>query len=334
MAPQLPTHPPTIVLIEDDPNLSLLLAHHMERQGWAIHAATSLAGAREVFRTTGWDLALLDRRLPDGDGLELCAELRAQAPHGYILMLTGESSDQAKLEGFQHGADDYVTKPFQLDELMARIRAGLRIVELQKALIASNRQLEDLSLTDGLTNLRNRRAFDEEIAMRFEEVRRYQRPLSVAVVDVDHFKVVNDLYGHDAGDAVLRAIAELIKRATRGTDFVARYGGEEFAVILPETNLADGIHFAEKLRASIASAKIQVGDKAYALTISVGVAGVPHSELSGAAELVRAADQALYRSKKNGRNRIEAERRKATRPEVRGHSEPTRLRSDRPLLQQ
>ena len=327
MSGKLSAYVPSIVLIEDDPNLSVMLVRHLERQGWSVRAAGSLAGAREVFRTTDWDLALLDRRLPDGDGIELCAELRAGAPHGYILMLTGESSDEAKLEGFQRGADDYVTKPFQLDELMARIRAGLRIVELQKALIASNRQLENLSLTDGLTNLRNRRAFDDEIAMRFEEVRRYQRPLSVAVIDVDHFKSVNDDYGHETGDGVLRTLAGVIERATRATDFVARYGGEEFAVILPETQLEDAILVADKLRGAVVIAGL------HNTTISIGVAGVPHTEMTSAAELVHAADQALYRAKKNGRNRVEAERRKATRAEGRGHTEAAiRLRSDRPSL--
>lgn len=322
-----PKQSPAIVLIEDDPNISLMLARVLERQGWSVRAASSIAGAREVFRTTEWDLALLDRGLPDGDGIELCAELRAKASHGYILMLTGESSGEAKLEGFQRGADDYVTKPFQIDELMARIRAGLRIVELQKALMASNRRLEDLSLTDGLTNLRNRRAFDEEMVIRFEEVRRYQRPLSVAVIDVDHFKSVNDDHGHDTGDCVLRNLARVIERETRGTDFVARYGGEEFAVILPETQLADAILVADKLRGAVANAGV------HNTTISIGVAAVPHSEMTSATELVRAADLALYRAKKNGRNRVEAERRAATRAEARGHAEAaTRPRSGQPSL--
>lgn len=327
MAPDPKKPAPAIVLIEDDPNVSLMLTRHLERQGWSVHAAGSLAGAREVFRTTEWDLALLDRRLPDGDGVELCAELRAKVSHGYILMLTGESSEEAKLEGFQFGADDYVTKPFQLDELTARIRAGLRIVELQKALIMSNRQLEDLSLTDGLTNLRNRRAFDEEMATRFEQVRRYQRPLSVAVIDVDHFKSVNDDHGHDTGDGVLRSLARVIERETRATDFVARYGGEEFAVILPETQLADAILVADKLRGAVANAGV------HNTTISIGVAAVPHSEVTSADELVRAADLALYRAKKNGRNRVEAEWRTSNRADARGYTDPaTRPRSDRPSL--
>jgi len=332
-AEQLPC-PPTIVLIEDDPSVSVLLTRHLERQGWAVRAAISLSGARELLRTAEWDLALLDRRLPDGDGIELCGELREAAPHGYILMLTGESSEQAKLEGFERGADDYVTKPFQIDELMARIRAGLRIVELQKALITSNRQLEELSLTDGLTHLRNRRAFDLEISSRFEQARRYQRPLSVAVIDVDFFKTVNDQHGHDAGDEVLRGVADVLGKATRGADSVARYGGEEFAVILPETQLSDAIQFAEKIRNAIAESIIPTSESLHAMTVSIGVASVPYSELNSPDELVRAADQALYRAKTNGRNRVEAERRKVQRDANRDvRPAITRLRSDRRSLQ-
>ena len=335
MKAEQPAHPPTIVVIEDDPSVSVLLTRHLERQGWAVRAAISLSGARELLRTAEWDLVLLDRRLPDGDGIELCGELREAAPHGYILMLTGESSEQAKLEGFGRGADDYVTKPFQIDELMARVRAGLRIVELQKALVASNRQLEELSLTDGLTNLRNRRAFDLEISSRFEQARRYQRPLSVAVIDVDFFKTVNDQHGHDAGDEVLRGVADVLGKATRGTDSVARYGGEEFAVILPETQLSDAIQFAEKIRNAIAESIIPTSESLHAMTVSIGVANVPYSELRSPDELVRAADQALYRAKNNGRNRVEAERRKAQRDASHADVRPafTRLRLDRRSLQ-
>lgn len=327
-------YPPAIVLIEDDPNVSLMLTRHLEREGWGVRAAGSLAGAREVLRTGEWDVVLLDRKLPDGDGVSLCCELRSSAPHGYIAILSGEASDEAKLEGFDCGADDYITKPFQLNELLARIRAGLRIVELQKALIASNRRLEELSITDGLTHLRNRRAFDEEIHSRFDHARRYERPLSLAIIDVDRFKSVNDEHGHATGDAVLSSIAEVLVRASRGTDFVARFGGEEFAVILPETQFADALRFAEKIRDAVSAANLRSVGGPQQLTISVGVSSVPHSEMSSPEELVRSADLALYRAKHNGRNRVEAERRRNLRP---AGSEPRpdliRLRSDRRSLQ-
>jgi len=296
---------PNIILVEDDSNVSLLLTRQLQRAGYAVRAAGNMADARVLFGDAPWDVAILDRMLPDGDGLDLCRELRAASPHSYILLLTGVDSAEAKLEGFARGADDYVTKPFQTDELIARIRAGVRIVGLQKALIDTNRKLEELSLTDSLTSLRNRRAFDERMVEAFEHARRYERPLSLVLVDVDYFKSVNDTEGHEAGDAVLREVARRLGESTRQTDFAARVGGEEFGILLPETPLFEAMQFAEKIRAAIASEPI--GNRR--MTVSLGIANVPHSRVEDAAELFRAADKALYRAKANGRNRAEMERR-------------------------
>ncbi|HEX8254409.1 MAG TPA: diguanylate cyclase [Thermoanaerobaculia bacterium] len=303
---------PNIILVEDDANVSLLLTRQLRRAGYHVRDAGTIAEARELVRDGDWDVVVTDRGLPDGDGLELCEELRAQSPHGYIVVLTGESSSEAKLEGFESGADDYVTKPFAVDELIARIRAGVRIVRLQKALMESNKQLEELSLTDSLTNLRNRRAFDERLSEAFEHARRYERQLSLVVIDVDHFKHINDSYGHDTGDAVLQGVADLIATCTRATDFVARIGGEEFAVLLPETPLFEAMQFAEKIRARIATTQVADLD----VTVSLGVANALHSRVTSTAVLFHAADQALYRAKANGRNRTEMERRQIPDREV------------------
>ncbi len=303
------TDMPNIILVEDDDNVAHLLTYQLKRAGYAVRTAGTIAAARELVREGDWDLAVLDRGLPDGDGLELCSELRKSSPHGYIVMLTGENSAEAKLEGFQQGADDYVTKPFMSDELIARIRAGVRIVHLQKALIDSNRRLEELSLTDSLTSLRNRRAFDERLDDAFEQARRYERPLSLVLIDVDHFKPINDAFGHDTGDAVLKGVAELIADSTRQADFVARVGGEEFGVLLPETPLFEAMQVAEKIRARIATTPVAT----LAVTVSLGVANALHSNARNTAELYHAADQALYRAKANGRNRTEMERRRELR---------------------
>jgi diguanylate cyclase (GGDEF)-like protein len=302
---------PKIILVEDDANVSLMLTRHLQKAGYTVAAAATLAAGRELVHDE-WDLAILDRNLPDGDGIDLCRELRALAPHAYIVMLTGVATDEGKLEGFACGADDYVTKPAQIGELMARIRAGLRIVQLQTALMATNRQLEELSQTDPLTSLRNRRAFDERLSDAFDQAVRYERPLSLALVDLDHFKNINDTYGHDAGDSVLRGVAKIIASGTRQSDFVARVGGEEFAILLPETALFEALQFGEKLRASVAAASLDHG-----VTVSVGIASFPHSQVPGKAELFRAADQSLYRAKQNGRNRVEIERRRTCREEPR-----------------
>ncbi|HEX9982627.1 MAG TPA: diguanylate cyclase [Thermoanaerobaculia bacterium] len=302
-----------ILLVEDDVNVSTLLARQLRRAGYGVLEAGTLGAARELVKSNLWDLAILDRNLPDGDGASFCRELREQFPHTYLMILTGESSEEAKLQGFELGADDYVTKPFPPQELLARIRAGLRIVELQKALLDSNRQLEELSLTDGLTSLRNRRAFEQQLGQTFEHARRYTRPLSIAVVDIDHFKQVNDMYGHQAGDCVLRAVAQVLDHGTRQTDFVARVGGEEFAILLPETQLFEAMQFGEKIRAAVEGATVRMAETAHRVTVSVGIASIPHSDVKDVTELYDAADQALYRAKNRGRNRVEIEKRKITR---------------------
>ncbi len=301
-----------VILVEDDASVAKLVSLRLRREGYQVQRVDSMASARELLQDGEWELLLLDRRLPDGDGVELCREVRQKNPHGYILILTGDSTKQAKLDGFGCGADDYVTKPFQIEELLARIRAGRRIVELQKALLTSNRRLEELARTDPLTELANRRWFDRELAWRFGHARRYGRPLSLAMIDIDHFKDINDRYGHPSGDAVLQSLARIFDRCTRDSDFVARYGGEEFVVIVPETPLLEALRFAEKIRAAVASADFGA-DIPQQVTVSIGVAGLPHSHAESAEELLRAADDAMYRAKEKGRNRVECERRTANR---------------------
>lgn len=289
---------PVIAVVEDDLPVSLMLTRQLERAGWAVITAASVSEARTLLASVSWDVALLDRHLPDGDGIELCRELRIASPHAYLMMLTGDDSEAAKLAGFDRGVDDYMIKPVAMPELLARIRAGLRIVALQKQLI-------ELSLSDGLTGLRNRRAFDEALPAQFELARRYQRPLSLAIIDVDHFKIMNDTFGHQAGDRVLRDVGGILESTTRRVDFVARVGGEEFAILLPETALFEALLFGEKIRANVAAV-----DRPHRVTISIGVASMPHSEVNTANELLYAADQALYRAKNRGRNRVECERRR------------------------
>jgi two-component system cell cycle response regulator len=303
-----------VVVIEDDASVARLVSFTLRRDGYVVHEAGSLTTGKTLLGERKWDIVILDRKLPDGDGIELCRDLRASNPHGYILILTGESSAAAKLAGFGCGADDYVTKPFALDELLARVRAGARIVDLQKALMASNRRLEELSNTDPLTGISNRRSFDRDLATRFEHSRRYNRPLSTVMIDIDLFKTINDTYGHPIGDRVLRCLAKILDRATRQSDVVARLGGEEFCVLLPETPLFEALQFGEKIRATFASTEFPGGQEGpQRVTLSAGVAAVPNARIGDALSLIEAADQALYRAKNNGRNRVECERRMRAR---------------------
>jgi two-component system cell cycle response regulator len=302
----------TIAVVDDDAAIRRLVKLYLKRAGFNTLECTTGEEARAALTTQPWDLAILDRRLPDMDGVVLAQELKANNDFRtrYIIMLTGEDEQADKVEGLELGADDYITKPFQYPELLARIRAGKRIVDLQQELVETNKRLELLSITDGLTKLHNHRHFQDELARAFEESQRYQRPLSLAMIDIDFFKKFNDTYGHAIGDEVLKRSAELYRSSVRSTDLVARYGGEEFAVMMPETSLDDGVAFAEKIRNLVESTPFETQAGALSVTVSLGVASVPQSRIRSAKELIVAADKALYRAKKNGRNQVQAERRR------------------------
>jgi len=309
----------TVAVVDDDAAIRRLVRLFLSRAGYGSFECETGDQARAALLSKPWDLAILDRKLPDMDGLALCRELKAQPQFRsrYIVILTGEAEQEDKVEGLELGADDYITKPFQYPELLARVRAGKRIVDLQKELIETNRRLELLSITDGLTKLNNHRFFQDELARAFEESERYERPLSLTMTDIDFFKKVNDTYGHAIGDEVLKSVSKLLKESARSTDLVARYGGEEFAVMMPETDLDDAIVFAEKIRALIADTPIETQAGSLTVTISLGVASVPRSRIHSAKDLIVAADKALYRAKKGGRNQVQAEKRREPQRQTR-----------------
>jgi two-component system cell cycle response regulator len=300
-----------VAVVDDDAAIRRLVSLFLRRAGYEVVELTTGAEARARLTAEPWNMAILDRKLPDLDGLDLCREIKSDARmrNRYVIMLTGEADEQDKIEGLDLGADDYITKPFQYKELLARIRAGKRIVDLQSELMESNRRLELLSITDGLTRLFNHRHFQDEMARAFEESQRYQRPLSLAIIDIDFFKKVNDTYGHAAGDDVLKTVARLFMDSVRSTDLAARYGGEEFAVMMPETDLDDAITFAEKIRTLVEATAIATQAGEVKVTVSIGVSSVPTTPIHTPKEMIVAADKALYRAKRGGRNQVQAEKR-------------------------
>jgi two-component system cell cycle response regulator len=310
----------TVAVVDDDAAIRRLVRLFLKREHYETFECTTGDEAKAMLAELPWDLAILDRRLPDADGAVLCHELKANPSFRtrYIIMLTGEDEQEDKVEGLELGADDYITKPFQYPELLARIRAGKRIVDLQKELLETNKRLELLSITDGLTKLYNHRYLQDELARAFDESQRYQRPLSFCLMDIDFFKKINDTYGHAIGDEVLKTVSGLFRESIRSTDLAARYGGEEFAAMMPETELGDAITFAEKIRTMIEETVIETQAGPVRATISIGVSSVPHSRIHSAKELIVAADKALYRAKRNGRNQVQAEKRRdvnrTTRP--------------------
>ena len=302
-----------VAIVDDDAAIRRLVRLFLTRAGYDTLECTTGGEARERLAAEPWDLAILDRRLPDLDGVLLCHELKSNPDFRarYIIMLTGETQQEDKIEGLELGADDYITKPFQYPELLARIRAGKRIVDLQKELMETNRRLELLSITDGLTKLNNHRYFQDEL------LRVFLTPVGASDShDVGRFLVgqartyIRCKRGTPGDVDVQEAVANLFRESVRTTDLAARYGGEEFAVMMPETELDDAMLFAEKIRALIESEPIDTQAGPVPTTVSIGVASVPFTRVKGPKELIVAADKALYRAKKAGRNQVHAEKRR------------------------
>ncbi len=305
----------TIAIVDDDRAIRNLVKLFLKRAGYRVLEFTTGEEARNRLPDAQWDLAILDRRLPDMDGIDLANELKTDPAlrNRYVIMLTGEADQRDKIEGLDLGADDYITKPFHAPELMARIRAGLRIVSLQNDLIAANRRLERLSITDGLTDLFNHRHFQDELARHFSESARYDRPLSLALIDLDFFKKVNDTYGHAVGDQVLKTVSRIFLESIRSTDLAARYGGEEFAVVMPETEMEAALSFAEKIRSLVEETSVETDQGSIRVTVSIGISSAPHPDIATPKALIEDADGCLYRAKEGGRNQVRAERRKRER---------------------
>jgi two-component system cell cycle response regulator len=311
-----PPRPFRAVLIDDDPAILRLVGLVLRSRGIETLACGTGGEGWAVLEQEEWDVCILDRGLPDLDGLEICRRIK-ETPRfdtRQVIVLSAYASLDQRVEALELGADDYITKPFHPAELLARVQAARRVVELQNQLVEMARQLEELSSRDELTGVFNRRHFSETLEKAFDRWQRYRRPLSIAMIDVDRFKQVNDTFGHQKGDAVLTEVARRFAKAMRSSDYLARLGGEEFAVLLPETQLSDALTFSEKMRSAIAAAPVQVGGgEALSVTVSVGTASLAHTDFHSVEEMITAADEALYRAKHNGRNRVEAERRRVRR---------------------
>jgi two-component system cell cycle response regulator len=301
---------PAILLVEDEPTTRLMTARQLKRAGYEVEAVANGVEALARLRDRFFPLLLTDWEMPEMDGLELCRAVRESSLEGYVytILLTARDSKAHIIEGLQAGADDYLTKPVDDSELMARLNTGRRILELERSLKAANHEKHLLSITDPLTGTFNRRYLMEQLQKEIERARRYSRPLTAVLCDIDHFKRVNDTHGHQAGDDVLRGFALLLTSTSRkGVDWVARYGGEEFVIVLPETTVEDGAAFAEKIRTLVAERKFTTSAGSLAITSSFGVAGydrVDGNDEASIDHLIAYADLCLYRSKEAGRNRV------------------------------
>lgn len=297
-----------ILIADDESTMRMLLASRLTRLGYQVEVAHNGDQAWESLQAPdAAEIAILDWMMPGATGVELCRKLRArrEVPYVYIILLTGNDSLSDLVAGMEAGADDYMTKPFNPAELNARLRAGRRILDLQRELLTAKSQLEILANHDALTNLWNRRMilarFDEEIA----RAGRTSQPLGAILLDIDHFKQVNDRFGHATGDEVLQQVAKRLKESIRPYDCVGRYGGEEFLIVAVDCTMTDSLRVAERVRQLIAGAPMITASGAIAITASFGVSSARMGEAVDPKALIGAADRALYRAKELGRNRVE-----------------------------
>ena len=295
------------ILIADDEMISRrLLEATLVRLGHEVVAVgDGTAAIQALMAPDGPRLAILDWMMPGADGLAVCRAVRDQADaYIYTIVLTARDGMEDMITGLDAGADDFLTKPFNALELHARLRSGMRVLELQSGLLEAQEALRGHATLDHLTGLWNRRMILEQLDRELNRVRREKRPLSVLMLDIDRFKGVNDVHGHAAGDAVICATAAAIRSQLREYDFVGRYGGEEFLVLLPGCDTADGRSIGERIRLRIEGATMMAGEIPIRVTASLGLASTEVIGLQPVA-LIEAADAALYRAKANGRNRIE-----------------------------
>jgi diguanylate cyclase (GGDEF)-like protein len=297
------------VLIADDSATSrAMLRAALLKWGYEVVMAENGAEAWEILaKPDPPPLAILDWVMPYLTGPEVCSKVREtrREPYTYILLLTSKNTKDETVEGLEAGADDYIVKPFNQQELSVRLRAGKRIIELQLSLMEAREELREKASKDLLTMLPNRAAIMSLLEQEIARCHRDHRSVGVALLDIDHFKKVNDTYGHFAGDAVLRETAARLKSSMRPYDQVGRYGGEEFLVVFPNCDMEQARSQADRMRHRLEESKI-LADVGTEIPVTASF-GVTISDLSDRSPdiFVRVADEALYRAKANGRNRVE-----------------------------
>ncbi|MCF8129757.1 MAG: diguanylate cyclase [Deltaproteobacteria bacterium] len=302
-----------ILIAEDNPVSRKLMEMTLRQAGYEVVSAVNGLEALKVFKERFFPIILTDWGMPEMDGLELCRAIRENPTEGYvfIFLITARDSKKDIIVGLEAGADDYLTKPFDRSELIARLKTALRVLDLEKSLKDAYERIRVLSITDKLTGCFNRTYMDEYLAKEITRATRYHRPVSLIMADIDHFKRVNDTYGHQAGDLVLtNFVASIRKGLRKDVDWIARYGGEEFLMVLPETDLENAVLSAERLRKIVSKSVTEHGKHRIRITTSFGVVGYKPSarNLNIPYEaIINQADNALYQAKNEGRNRVKGQ---------------------------
>jgi two-component system cell cycle response regulator len=306
-----------ILVADDEPTSRLIAQMALRDLGHQCRTVTDGLEAWEAFQTDRPDVVISDWMMPGMTGLELCRQVRSDpGVYTYVIMVTGQGAHSQIVEGMTAGADDYLIKPLDPDDLQVHLIAASRVTSLHRQLSDQrsqlqvlNQELTGIARRDPLTGLGNRLALHEELELLEARVSRYGHRYCMALLDLDHFKAYNDTYGHQAGDAVLQAVAAELKIQARREDGLYRYGGEEFLCILPEQTLATGTIAAERMRSGLEALGIpHAGNVGGVLTLSAGMAVFDPDRTRSVAEVLKEADEALYRAKELGRNRVERSR--------------------------
>lgn len=299
---------PTILIAEDDTISRIALQRRLEGWGYRVVAVTDGEAAWELLQSgRGPSIAILDWVMPRLDGLGVCRRLRLNQNdlYTYVILLSGKEDKSDVVTALRAGVDDYLIKPCDWTQLEARLVVAMRILALQGQLVAAREQLAQEASHDPLTGLWNRRAATSALRRDLARAARAGEPVSVILADVDHFKAVNDTWGHPAGDQVLMELAVRMQRCVRDADSVARWGGEEMLMVLPSADATTAYDVAERMRLAVAGEGFAVGGKRLPVTLSLGVAVIHPNAADDWEDLVRLADEALYRAKESGRNRVE-----------------------------
>ena len=298
-----------VLVVDDSPVYRKLVEHALEDGGYSPLFAKNGREALELYAQHCPAIVITDWMMPDLSGPELCGRIRGdqQRPFTYIIVLTSKSEKDNVVEGLAAGADDYLTKPFDPGELLARIGVGRRTIELHREIDAKNKLLDKMAHTDSLTGLPNRRAIEEWAGRQLRGAARHGYSLWVVHADLDSFKDINDSYGHDGGDQVLQKFAEILKECTRASDISGRMGGDEFLLVITHVDEKHIRLTVERLRGQFAALKFAFGGKGISVTASFGVCGFQGKEAPEFSMLVRQADKALYGAKRAGRNQIKIE---------------------------
>jgi diguanylate cyclase (GGDEF)-like protein len=299
-----------ILIAEDDPISRRLLEKILVKEGFAVTVVENGRKALDLIRKQFFPIVLTDWQMPEMEGPELCRSIREENPDRYvfIILLTSRGSKDDIISGLGAGADDYLTKPFHYAELVARIKTGIRILELETSLKTALDEIHLLSITDPLTGIYNRGYINDRLPQEILRSIRYGRDFSVMLCDIDHFKKVNDTFGHLVGDVVLKKVVQCLTSVFRKqVDWAGRYGGEEFLLVLPETDHTGAMVLAERLRQIVQKCELHTNGETIPFTASFGVTGFYPRDWKSPVKtevLLQQADILLYEAKKAGRNQV------------------------------